>query len=71
MQENLTRTNLEGSDPAAWSKRVPIFLGTREALIKMVPIYMVPISRSRTVKASKTYHTTIVALHNPVKSNAS
>jgi hypothetical protein len=31
------------------SKRVPIFLGTPEALIKMVPIGWVPIPRSRTV----------------------
>ena len=31
------------------SKRVPIFLGTPEALIKMLPINSVPIPRSRTV----------------------
>jgi len=30
------------------SKSVPIFLRGTEALIKMVPIYAVPISRSRT-----------------------
>ena len=38
---------LEGhQDP---SKRLPIFLGTQEANVQMVPIYGVPISRLRTV----------------------
>ena len=42
------KTHCQGhQDP---SKRVPIFLGTPEALIKMVPICAVPISRLRTVK---------------------
>ena len=44
-----------GSDPTSRqghqdpSKRVPIFLGTPEALIKVVPIGPIPIPRSRTV----------------------
>jgi len=44
MQYRVGKTHCQ--DP---SKRVSIFLGTHEALIKMVLIYPVPISRVRTV----------------------
>jgi len=43
IQYRVGKTHCQGhQDP---SKRVPIFLGTPEALIKMVPISGVPISR--------------------------
>ena len=47
IQYRVGKTHCQGhQDP---SKRVPIFLGTHEANVKMVPIYAVPISRLRTV----------------------
>jgi hypothetical protein len=47
IQYRVCKTHCQGhQDP---SKSVPIFLRGTEALIKMVPIWPVPISRSRTV----------------------
>ena len=53
MQYRVGKTHCQGhQDP---SKRVPIFLGTHEANVKMVPIGSVPISRLRTVRAISAY----------------
>ena len=43
----VSKTHCQGHQDS--SKRVPIFLGTHEANVKMVPIYTVPVSRLRTV----------------------
>ena len=52
-----------GSDPV--SKRVTIFPGTQEALIKMVPINRVPISRSRTVDLKRVFFCSGLGLVRP------
>ena len=54
IQYRVGKTHCQGhQDP---SKRVPIFLGTPETNVKMVPINSVPIPRSRTVIDNLIYY---------------